>query len=227
VNVAVEQMNQVTQQVAANAEESAAAAEELNSQSEEMRNLVGQFRLSSAGNTAPRVSVQRASVPVVVGSHSQPKPGARAAIDFSSARTKHLLWKTRLRAFLEGKESLTEAQAVSHRDCDLGKWLYSQGMRDYGHLPEMQQLEKIHAELHAVVKRVVRLKEADNIAEAEREFHKVEPISQKIIALLSVIEQRVKGGAGAEVRGQPRPSSAVDPAELIPLEEEEAVLSAF
>jgi methyl-accepting chemotaxis protein len=42
----VEQMNQVTQQNAANAEESASAAEEMSSQSEEMRSMVAGFRLS-------------------------------------------------------------------------------------------------------------------------------------------------------------------------------------
>ena len=41
VNLAVTQMDKVTQQNAANAEESASAAEEMNSQSEQMRNYVG------------------------------------------------------------------------------------------------------------------------------------------------------------------------------------------
>jgi methyl-accepting chemotaxis protein len=48
VNKAVEQLNQVTQQNAANAEESASAAEEMSSQSEEMRSMVAGFRLTAS-----------------------------------------------------------------------------------------------------------------------------------------------------------------------------------
>jgi methyl-accepting chemotaxis protein len=46
----VEQMNLLTQQNAANAEESASAAEEMSSQSEEMRSMVAGFRLTASGN---------------------------------------------------------------------------------------------------------------------------------------------------------------------------------
>jgi len=49
VNKAVEQLNQLTQQNAANAEESASAAEEMSSQSEEMRSMVASFKLNGSG----------------------------------------------------------------------------------------------------------------------------------------------------------------------------------
>jgi methyl-accepting chemotaxis protein len=48
LNKAVEQLNQLTQQNAANAEESASAAEEMSSQSEEMRSMVAGFKLTSS-----------------------------------------------------------------------------------------------------------------------------------------------------------------------------------
>ncbi len=48
VNVAVGELNKVTQGNAANAEESASAAEELNSQSAELRSMVGEFKLSQS-----------------------------------------------------------------------------------------------------------------------------------------------------------------------------------
>jgi len=50
VNKAVEQLNQVTQQNAANAEESASAAEEMSSQSEEMRSMVAGFKLTASSD---------------------------------------------------------------------------------------------------------------------------------------------------------------------------------
>ena len=56
VNTGVTQMNQVTQQNAANAEESASAAEELNGQATELQGLVGQFTLSESGRKQQTVA---------------------------------------------------------------------------------------------------------------------------------------------------------------------------
>jgi methyl-accepting chemotaxis protein len=44
--------------------------------------------------------------------------------DFAFERIMHIAWKVSLRKFLDGKGSLTLEQAVSHKECDLGKWLY-------------------------------------------------------------------------------------------------------
>lgn len=113
-------------------------------------------------------------------------------IDFAVARVMHVAWKSGLRSFLDGKETLTEEQAVSHKDCDLGKWLYSEGMSKYGNMPEMKELEKVHVELHSVVKRVVQLKNSGNAPAAEQELAKIEPLSQKMFSLLVAIEQKVE-----------------------------------
>jgi methyl-accepting chemotaxis protein len=112
--------------------------------------------------------------------------------DFAVARVMHIAWKSGLRSFLDGKESLTEEQAVSHKDCDLGKWLYSDGLAGYSTMPEMQELEKVHVELHSIIKRVVQLKHSGDISTAEKELAKIEPVSQKIFSLLISIEQKVK-----------------------------------
>jgi len=50
INSAVSEVNNITQQNAANSEESASVAEELSSQSEQLRSLVAQFKLSQGNN---------------------------------------------------------------------------------------------------------------------------------------------------------------------------------
>ncbi len=110
--------------------------------------------------------------------------------DFSSARFKHLNWKFRLRSFLDGKETITKEQAVSHKDCDLGKWLYSEGLEKYKQFEEMHKLEKVHEELHAVIKKVVELKDKHDAAGAEAEYKKVEGISSTIIGYLDSLEHK-------------------------------------
>lgn len=53
INTAVSELDKVTQQNAANAEESASAAEELNGQSSEMQSMVAQFSLTNRGEVPP------------------------------------------------------------------------------------------------------------------------------------------------------------------------------
>jgi methyl-accepting chemotaxis protein len=110
-------------------------------------------------------------------------------LDFALARSKHLDWKTKLRSFLDGRHTLTEAQAISHKDCELGKWLYSEGLKKYGHLAAMQELEQTHVELHAIVRKVVQMKNAGDAAAAQQEFSKLGAVSDDIIKLLKDVEQ--------------------------------------
>jgi methyl-accepting chemotaxis protein len=113
------------------------------------------------------------------------------AMTFRTFKIKHRAWKTRLKDFLEGKGGLTEAQAVSHKDCDLGKWMYAEGMAQLGAIPEMKTLEKVHINLHDTVKRIVLLKNQGKTADAEAEYTKIEPISDEIVDLLTVVEKKV------------------------------------
>jgi methyl-accepting chemotaxis protein len=113
------------------------------------------------------------------------------AMTFRTFKIKHRAWKTRLKDFLEGKGGLTEAQAVSHKDCDLGKWMYAEGMAQLGTVPEMKTLEKVHINLHDTVKRIVSLKNQGKVADAEAEFTKIEPISDEIVELLTQVEKKV------------------------------------
>jgi methyl-accepting chemotaxis protein len=57
--------------------------------------------------------------------------------NFTDIRLQHVTWRVKLNDFLEGKPSMTEEQATSHKACDVGKWLYSEGMKKYGTMPEM------------------------------------------------------------------------------------------
>jgi chemotaxis protein histidine kinase CheA len=111
--------------------------------------------------------------------------------DFAMVRSKHQQWFGRVRQFLDGKTALTVEQAGSHKDCALGKWLYSTGLKEYGDIPEMLELEKTHAGFHALVKQIVTAKNAGHHAQAEQEFEHVKPTSAKIIELLTAVEKKV------------------------------------
>ncbi len=110
------------------------------------------------------------------------------SLDFSSAKLKHSMWKFKLREFLDGKPVLTPAQATSHKDCDLGKWLYADGLKKYGTIAEMLKLEKEHETLHKTIKAIVALKVSGRNKKAEAEFLKIEPLSKSIVDLLNAVE---------------------------------------
>ena len=111
--------------------------------------------------------------------------------DFTDIRLQHVTWRVKLNDFLEGKPSMTEEQATSHKACDVGKWLYSVGMKKYGTMPEMQELEKIHVELHSTVKNIIMLKQSGKILDQEEESVKLDKILRKIMFLLVDIEEKL------------------------------------
>src|ERR1039458_3667198 len=113
-------------------------------------------------------------------------------MDFVRARMKHMCWKLKLRNFLRGGSSLTEAEATSPEECDLGKWLRSTGYASFAEVPCLKQLENVHAEMHATVANVIRYQNSGNKIEAERKFLKVNQLSGKILALLDEAERSVK-----------------------------------
>lgn len=131
-------------------------------------------------------------------SRTMAEPGSVAqALDFASARSKHLLLKSRLRNFLDSKETMTLAEVGSHKDCALGKWLYSFGMQQFGGLPEMQQLEGLHQQFHAAVREVISSK--TNAVAAERELARVDSLSAQIVSLLTGLERRVAEGNAVNI----------------------------
>lgn len=80
---------------------------------------------------------------------------------------------------------------MSHRDCDLGKWYYSKGKTVYGHLPEMQEFEREHEKLHALVRQIVDEKGRGNMKESERLYSELLLTSDNIIRLLEAAEKSI------------------------------------
>ncbi len=197
VNQAVSQMDEITQQNAALAEEASASSVAMSDQSTSMSQLLSFFKVGGGGANHNH-------------QHS-PAPSASNSLDFALAKSKHLSWKARLRNFLDGSEALTLDQAVSHRDCDLGKWLYSSGLAEHGHLPAMKELEKLHTEMHGSVQSCISHKNQANEQAASQDYHAVSSLSDKIVGLLGDIEQSVSGGGSSvsQTIARPAPQQAV------------------
>ncbi len=183
INHAVTNLDDTTQQNAALAEEIAANSASLREQALQMESGIRRFSVFEGGEQEWSELVNES------GHDHEHGHGGDATFDFFAARTAHLAWRQRIRDFLDGAEGLTEDEAVSHRDCKLGKWLYSFGLEQYGNIPAMRTMEKEHEVLHATIRDIVRLKNEGRDAEAEARFADIEKLSGKIVFLLKQVEK--------------------------------------
>ncbi|HGG58438.1 MAG TPA: PAS domain-containing protein [Gammaproteobacteria bacterium] len=207
VNQAMLRMDQMTQENARLVEKVADLSASLDQHSEALAQRLGFFSGVIASGDASGGFVERRSANRPWSTTPSPQPAG--GIDISAAKSKHLSWKNRIRSFLQGKESLTHDQAVSHRDCDLGKWIYSQGMDQYGSMSAMQELEREHAGLHEEIKTIISLKESGKDDEANRRFQNIERFSGKVVNLLGTIEDEINSGASVSAgSGQPMNAAA-------------------
>ena len=172
----------------ANASASAAqqistALDDLSGLAQNLQQLVKQFKLASNEHDQG-------------GTHaSQIQNKSSASVDFARVKMAHRNWRFKLRAFLDGREHLDPKTLASHRDCELGKWIYAQAMPVYGQLLDVQQLEEKHKGMHALVKQVVELQGAGKTEEAEQEFTRVSAAAEQVVALLTSVERDVRSQA--------------------------------
>jgi hypothetical protein len=114
-----------------------------------------------------------------------------SSLDFTTAQLKHSRWKNHLRAYLDGKEQVNDAELVSPKDCELGKWLYAEGLSKYKQIHEMSELEKVHGEMHSRVKTLVQKKRAGDAIGAEQEYKSVTANSDRVVGLLTEIKKKI------------------------------------
>ncbi|MBU1045342.1 MAG: CZB domain-containing protein [Candidatus Omnitrophica bacterium] len=111
-----------------------------------------------------------------------------AKIDFIMVGAFHRNWMIALKAFLKGNGGLTEVQALSHEDCDFGKWLYSDGMFAYGKVFEFRRLEKVHVRLHEHVRAYMDAKQSEDEMAQEHLLLKIEAASEEILGLMKKMQ---------------------------------------
>ncbi len=162
-----ESSSAVAEEVAASAEEMAATGSEIDGTASDLAKSANELAAALRGFTF-----------------------GDASLDFASAISAHRAWKTRLSNFLKGTEELHHEDIASHRECELGRWLYGSGMAAYGHLPEMDSLERDHQTLHGKIKAVVEAHNANDKARAESAFSDLLQLSDRVVADLETLQDK-------------------------------------
>ena len=112
-------------------------------------------------------------------------------LDFEQAKAKHLLFKSKLRSILYGAKLTDEAPVLSHYECTVGKWIYNHALKAYGHIPEMQELEKVHADIHTSARELVALYRDGKEEEARKGLTGMEKIADHLVGLLAIVEHKL------------------------------------
>ncbi len=112
-------------------------------------------------------------------------------LDFEQAKAKHLLFKSKLRSILYGAQLNDEAPVLSHYECAVGKWIYSHALKAYAHIPEMLELEKVHADIHTSAGELVALYKEGKVEEARKGLILMEKIADHLVGLLTLVEHKL------------------------------------
>ncbi|MBC7448326.1 MAG: PAS domain-containing protein [Hymenobacteraceae bacterium] len=119
-------------------------------------------------------------------------------LDFKQAKAKHLLFESRLRSILYDI-AVDEGPVLSHHECGVGQWIYGHALAAYGHLPEMVELERVHADIHTSARRLVALYRAGQAEEARQGLSEMEQVADHLVVLLGQLESQLQHAAPADV----------------------------
>ncbi|MCK5707711.1 MAG: CZB domain-containing protein [Candidatus Aureabacteria bacterium] len=113
-------------------------------------------------------------------------------VSLSKEITDNIVWPLKLRSYLQGMEDIPESNILSEKCCCyLGKWLSKEGLTHFGDIQEVKELEKIHLEFHESLSRLVHMKNEGTISLAKQELKIIDPISKRIIHLLTTVERKI------------------------------------
>jgi hypothetical protein len=111
--------------------------------------------------------------------------------DFLFAKLKHIDWRIRFCAFLEGKECITQDEIASPHCCELGQWIDAEGLKKYPNLQEIRELEQLHSQLHDISQKLLLQNSQNSKVFLSYDYEKLQNISNQIITLLEDLEQKI------------------------------------
>jgi methyl-accepting chemotaxis protein len=114
-----------------------------------------------------------------------------AKLDLISAKTKHYLFKTKMRAYLAGSQDVPEAILADYNACALGKWINEIGKVKYDKFVEVHKLDLIHQRIHGKANEIIRLKKDGNQEGAEAKMEDIEAIGAEIIHCIEELETKL------------------------------------
>ena len=213
ISTVINQINDISNTIATAVEEQTATTNEMGrniaeaakGSGEIARNIAGVAEAARSTSTGASETNTAASELSTMASQMQRSLQqfqlGHGSFDFEMARTKHEAWKAKLRGVMNGSMKMNEAEAGSAHACALGQWLYGDGLSRFGQIPAMAELESTHSRMHEAVREVVKTVNSGDAASAEHHFKTVAALSDRVISLLTDIEQQVRNGQRTRAAG--------------------------
>ncbi|MBF0097443.1 MAG: nitrate- and nitrite sensing domain-containing protein [Magnetococcales bacterium] len=106
----------------------------------------------------------------------------------------HLKWLGSLENVIRGREGLTPEQVKSGRECDFGKWYYSEGERRFGTLPTFQALGRVHLQVHETARQLVELVQRGEVQQASNGMNRFNAIKDEMFQHLDQLYREACAG---------------------------------
>jgi hypothetical protein len=92
-----------------------------------------------------------------------------SGLNLQQVLSAHTAWKARLQQVLDGtsKEKFEIEEVSQDCNCFLGKWIYSEGKKQFGSLPEFEAVRSAHADFHVSAGEVLLHHQIGNVEQAE------------------------------------------------------------
>lgn len=114
-------------------------------------------------------------------------------LSFHLAKQKHLAWKFKFVDYLNGNTSMRHTQVVSHTHCDCGKWLYSEILHQFRHMPEILELESEHKKIHDIASMIIEAQKNGDDQRTKEEYANLILTSNNYLLLLEVASNKLSG----------------------------------
>jgi len=111
--------------------------------------------------------------------------------DLVNAKAKHYLFKSKMRAYLDGSTEVAEEVLADHTACVLGKWIKDIGKVKYGEFEEIKQLDQVHQRIHEKAQEIIKLKKTGKENQAQAKMYDIDIIGSEIIKQIEVLEERL------------------------------------
>ena len=127
-------------------------------------------------------------------------------IDWGVVKMKHLSWRMRFRSMLNGGSGkLEEIQVKDHKECEMGKWLFSVGTEKYGRDSAFKLLAEKHHELHRLAGTCYTYFADNNFKKANETMNEVLTVSDELMNLIDEFKAHVEKPLGYEKEFSTKP----------------------
>ena len=113
--------------------------------------------------------------------------------DFESGLVKHLLFKSKLRSYLHGSGT-SQGPIRDPLQCTFGHWIRDRALGPYAHLPESQELNQVHMQIHEEANYLMDLYQSGAQDAALAGLPAIEQLADHITLLMRTMEGKLRTG---------------------------------